>query len=106
MNDDAGGGGRQFLYDFLEALITQQTSPEEAFVKFDALCARHGETVRRTGAHLKEVRRQQNSSTAVNAAMLAHDQALELYSLSVYFQSTFRALSEHFHDCLSGSYQC
>ena len=93
MNDDAGGGGRQFLYDFLEALITQQTSPEEAFVKFDALCARHGETVRRTGAHLKEVRRQQNSSTAVNAATLAHDQALELYSLSVHFQSTFRALS-------------
>jgi len=79
LNDDAGGGGRQFLYDFLEALITQQTSPEEAFVKFDALCARHGETVRRTGAHLKEVRRQQNSSTAVNAATLAHDQALELF---------------------------
>ena len=31
-----------YVFDFLEALITQQTSPEEAYAKFDALCVRYG----------------------------------------------------------------
>jgi tetratricopeptide repeat protein 30 len=48
----------KYVFDFLEALIIQQTSPEEAFAKFDALCVRYGETVRRTGTNLKEARRQ------------------------------------------------
>ncbi|KAK4025995.1 hypothetical protein OUZ56_015024 [Daphnia magna] len=67
-----------YVFDFLEALITQQTSPEEAFAKFDALCVRYGETVRRTGTNLKEARRQQ-SSHAISAAGLAHEQAMETY---------------------------
>ena len=64
------------MFDFLEALITQQTSPEEAFAKFDTLCVRYGEAVRRTGAALKEARRQQ-SAHSISAAALAHEQALE-----------------------------
>nr|CAG4646895.1 EOG090X0302 [Megafenestra aurita] len=67
-----------YVFDFLEALITQQTSPEEAYAKFDALCVRYGEAVRRTGINLKEARRQQNSS-AISSAALAHEQALETY---------------------------
>ncbi len=35
------------LYDFLEALITQQTSPEEAYRKFDAIASRHTEQLRK-----------------------------------------------------------
>lgn len=66
----------QHVYDFLEALITQQTSPEEAFAKFDALSVRYGEVVRRTGVSLKEARRQQNPAVVAPAA-LAHEQALE-----------------------------
>ena len=31
-----------YVFDFLEALITQQTSPEDAYAKFDALCVRYG----------------------------------------------------------------
>ncbi len=31
-----------YVFDFLVALITQQTSPEEAYAKFDALCVRYG----------------------------------------------------------------
>lgn len=68
----------KYVFDFLEALITQQTSPEEAYAKFDALCVRYGEAVRRTGINLKEARRQQNSS-AISSAALAHEQALETY---------------------------
>ena len=70
-------GALQYIFDFLEALITQQTSPEEAFAKFDTLCARYGEGVRRTGTQLKEVRRLQNPA-AISSAALAHEQALEL----------------------------
>lgn len=62
----------------MEALITQQTSPEEAFAKFDALCVRYSEGVRRTSTQLKEARRQQNPA-AISAAALANEQALELY---------------------------
>lgn len=67
----------KYVFDFLEALITQQTSPEEAYAKFDALCLRYGESVRRTGTTLKEARRQQQSAQAVGSASLAHEQALE-----------------------------
>ena len=35
------------LYDFLEALITQQTSPEEAYKKFDAIASKHTEQLRK-----------------------------------------------------------
>ena len=35
------------LYDFLEALITQQTSPEEAYRKFDTIAAKHTEQLRK-----------------------------------------------------------
>ena len=67
------------MFDFLEAIITQQTSPEDAFAKFDTLCVRYGEGVRRAANHLKDIRRQNpNNSTAINAAVLAHEQALEL----------------------------
>nr|CAG4647748.1 EOG090X0302 [Moina brachiata] len=66
----------KYVYDFLEALITQQTSPEEAFAKFDALSVRYGDVVRRTGASLKEARRQQNPAI-VGPPALAHEQALE-----------------------------
>ena len=65
------------MFDFLEAIITQQTSPEEAFAKFDTLCVRYGEGVRRAANHLKDARRH-NNTTAINAAVLAHEQALEL----------------------------
>ena len=35
------------LYDFLEALITQQTSPEEAYKKFDSIASKHTEQLRK-----------------------------------------------------------
>ena len=56
------------MFDFLEAIITQQTSPEEAFAKFDTLCVRYGEGVRRAANHLKDARRH-NNTAAINAAV-------------------------------------
>ena len=41
------------LYDFLEALITQQTSPEEAYRKFDAIASKHTEQLRKCTKQVK-----------------------------------------------------
>ena len=37
----------QHLYYFLEALITQQTSPDEAYRKFDDIASKHTEQLRK-----------------------------------------------------------
>jgi tetratricopeptide repeat protein 30 len=36
-----------YLYGFLEALITQQTSPDEAYRKFDTIASKHAEQLRK-----------------------------------------------------------
>ena len=41
------------LYDFLEALITQQTSPEEAYKKFDSIASKHTEQLRKFTKQVK-----------------------------------------------------
>ena len=35
------------VYDYLEALITQQTSPDEAYRKFDAIASKQTEQLRK-----------------------------------------------------------
>lgn len=37
----------QYLYDYLDAVITQQTSPEDAYMKFDVMAAQQTEQLRR-----------------------------------------------------------
>ena len=37
----------QYLYDFLEAVITRQTSPEEAYRKLDEMASRQTESLRK-----------------------------------------------------------
>ncbi|XP_071743684.1 intraflagellar transport protein 70A isoform X2 [Lepeophtheirus salmonis] len=44
------------LYDFLEALITQQTSPEEAYRKFDVIASKHTEQLRKCTKRVQEAR--------------------------------------------------
>lgn len=41
------------LYDFLEALITQQTSPDEAYRKFDAIASKQTEQLRKFTKQVK-----------------------------------------------------
>ena len=45
-----------YLYEFLDALITQQTSPEEAYQRFDELAARHTDALRRQAKQIAEAR--------------------------------------------------
>ena len=42
------------LYDFLEALITQQTSPEEAYKKFDVISSKLIEQLRKCTKQVRE----------------------------------------------------
>ena len=63
------------LYDFLEALITQQTSPDEAYRKFDAIASKHTEQLRKYTKQVQEARNQHDDE-AVKRAINEYEDAL------------------------------
>nr|XP_003700209.1 PREDICTED: tetratricopeptide repeat protein 30A isoform X4 [Megachile rotundata] len=67
-----------YLYDFLDALITQQTSPEEAYRKFDDLGNKHMEILRKATKRVQEARLNHDDS-AVKKAVNDYEEALERY---------------------------
>eukprot|EP00794_Sanderia_malayensis_P009076 gene9076-10045_t len=68
----------QFLYQFLDAIITQQSSPEEAFRKFDDIAVKHTEALRKLTKQVQEARQNQDDE-AVKKAVNDYDEALERY---------------------------
>ena len=68
----------QYVYDFLDATITQQTSPEEGFRKYDVIANAHTETLRKLTKHVQEARRQQDDDE-VKKQVHKYDEALECY---------------------------
>lgn len=68
----------QYLYDFLDALITQQTSPEEAYRKFDDLANKHTEALRKSTKQVQEARLNHDDN-AVKTAVNDYEEALERY---------------------------
>ncbi|KAK2587612.1 hypothetical protein KPH14_003739 [Odynerus spinipes] len=69
---------RTYLYDFLDALITQQTSPEEAYRKFDDLANKHTEALRKATKQVQEARLNHDDS-AVKKAVTDYEEALDRY---------------------------
>ncbi|XP_031833821.1 tetratricopeptide repeat domain 30 isoform X2 [Nomia melanderi] len=67
-----------YLYDFLDALITQQTSPEEAYRKFDDLGNKHMEILRKATKRVQEAR-MNHDDNAVKKAVTDYEEALERY---------------------------
>ncbi|KAG8187859.1 hypothetical protein JTE90_001232 [Oedothorax gibbosus] len=67
-----------YLFDFLDALITQQTSPEEAYKKFDEMAARHIETLRKLTKQVQEAR-QNHDDEGVKKSVNECEEALERY---------------------------
>ncbi|XP_017879855.1 tetratricopeptide repeat protein 30A [Ceratina calcarata] len=67
-----------YLYDFLDALITQQTSPEEAYRKFDDLGNKHMEILRKATKRVQEARLN-HDDPAVKKAVNDYEEALERY---------------------------
>jgi tetratricopeptide repeat protein 30 len=66
------------LYEFLDASIMVQTSPEEAFRKYDVLTAKHIEALRK---HTKAIQdaRLAHDNEGVKAALKQYDDTLERY---------------------------
>ncbi|XGW22964.1 hypothetical protein V3C99_005308, partial [Haemonchus contortus] len=68
----------QYQYDYLDALINLQTSPEEAFAKFDAMANEQMNELRNLTKRVQEIR-QSNDETTARKAVEAFDETLELY---------------------------
>lgn len=67
-----------YLYDFLDALITCQTAPDEAFLKLDELSGMLTEQLRKRTKQVQEARLNRDDE-AVKKAVSEYDEALEKY---------------------------
>ncbi|KAK6476150.1 tetratricopeptide repeat protein 30A [Huso huso] len=67
-----------YLYEFLDAMITCQTAPEEAFRKFDEMAAKLTEQLRKLTKQVQEARHNRDDD-AVKRAVNEYDEALEKY---------------------------
>eukprot|EP00051_Salpingoeca_urceolata_P002818 m.53053 g.53053 ORF g.53053 m.53053 type:complete len:644 (-) comp12348_c0_seq3:32-1963(-) len=68
----------QYMYDFLDATLTQQTSPEEAFQKFDDMALAHTESLRTLSKQVQMARHNQNEEV-LKKAVNEYDDVLERY---------------------------
>lgn len=66
----------QYLYDFIEAVITRQTSPEEAYRKLDEMASKQTELLRKLTKQVQESRLNHDDD-AVKRAVNDYDDALE-----------------------------
>lgn len=67
-----------YLFQFMEAAITQQTSAEEAFRQFDDMAAQHTDTLRKLTKKVQEARHNHDDE-AVKKAVNEYDESLERY---------------------------
>ncbi|XP_038607311.1 tetratricopeptide repeat protein 30B-like [Tachyglossus aculeatus] len=67
-----------YLYDFLDATLTGQTAPEEAFLKLDGLAGSLTDRLRKLAKRVQEAR-QQRRDEAVKRAVDEYDETLERY---------------------------
>lgn len=66
------------MYDFLDAIITQQTSPSEAYQKLDELANKHTEMLRKLTKQVQE-NRTHGDTELVKKAVLDYEECLERY---------------------------
>lgn len=67
-----------YLYDFLDAIITSQTSPDEAFQKYEDIASKHAEQLRKLTKVVQESR-SQGDNDQVKKAVVEYEEALERY---------------------------
>ncbi|EAR85890.1 tetratricopeptide repeat protein (macronuclear) [Tetrahymena thermophila SB210] len=65
-------------FEFIDALILQNASPEEAFRKFDALANKHIDQLRKITKNIQDAR-QQRDSDAIRRALKEFDECIEKY---------------------------
>lgn len=66
------------LYDFLEAVITRQTSPEDAYHRLDEMATRKTEMLRKLTKQVQQAK-ENNDEDALKKAVNEYDDALETY---------------------------
>lgn len=71
-------GLSHYLREFIDAKITQQTSPEEAFQKLDDIATSHTEKLRKLTKQVQE-HRQSHDDDAVKKVVEEYDETLECY---------------------------
>ncbi|VVC98628.1 unnamed protein product [Leptidea sinapis] len=67
-----------YLYDFLDAIITSQTSPEEAFQKYEDIASKHTEQLRKLTKVVQESR-SHGDNDQVKKAVVEYEETLERY---------------------------
>ncbi|KAL1493920.1 hypothetical protein ABEB36_009600 [Hypothenemus hampei] len=67
-----------YLYDYLDAVITQQTSPSDAYQKFDELASRHTEQLRKLAKQVQE-HRNRGDIEIVKKAIMEYEECLDRY---------------------------
>ncbi|KAH7717054.1 Tetratricopeptide repeat protein 30 [Aphelenchoides avenae] len=68
----------QYMYDYLDALITQQSSTADAYNKFDAIANDQLNQVRKSYQHLQEIRGEE-SPKSIQKAIEKHEECMERY---------------------------
>ncbi|KHN73145.1 Tetratricopeptide repeat protein 30A [Toxocara canis] len=68
----------QYLYDYLDAVITQQTSPIDAYNKFDAIANEQVNDLRKLTKKVQEIR-QGNDEQAIRHAVDSYDETMARY---------------------------
>ena len=68
----------QDVYDYLDGAILKQSSPEEAFRKFDEIANKHVDVLRRLTKSIQDARIARNND-AIRQAIMEYDEALEAY---------------------------
>ena len=66
------------LYEYLDASILSQTSPEEAYRKYDDLAGKHADELRRLTKKIQDARLRRDSEK-IKRAVAEYDDALEAY---------------------------
>lgn len=66
------------MYDFLDAIITQQTSPSEAYQKLDELASRHTEILRKLTKQVQEYRNR-NDTEMIKKTVMEYEECLDKY---------------------------
>lgn len=67
-----------YLYEFLDAIITQQTSPEDAYRKFDEMANQHIDLLRKSMKLLQDAKQHQNEEL-IKKNTLIYNENLQLY---------------------------
>ncbi|KAJ3069482.1 Tetratricopeptide repeat protein 30A [Podochytrium sp. JEL0797] len=67
-----------YLFEFLEASLLRQSSPEEAYRKFDDLATKHVDTLRKLTKQVQEARTNMDEET-VKRVVSEYDDAVERY---------------------------